>query len=260
MNNHHQHLVVPVQESSLPPQPSTKPPWEGGKIRRVDGHLLGCSEWYTWYQCQICKCWFDLKTTPGFHTTDDVVFCRECHARRMAGRIYGGLVVPDIYAGAKITDYPDRTANIMAAWPSGLCRFLFLTGGPGAGKTHGCYAIQRRLSAQKPPLIPRVLNLPQARTMWSEAKVNRENLIHGWKKHPALIMDDLSATSATDGWKEAVHLILDERLRESRPTIVTAACGLEEIERRFDPAIKSRLSMFHLHDLGNRDRRNRRSK
>lgn len=232
----------------------TKAPWDGGPTRMVKGTTFGVGPFYDWFLCKTCPgggMWHWEKNDPGFWTVDGVGRCRECHFKISGAKRAVG------YAAARPSDFPPAVARVLEGWPFSNW-FLFIQGTTGAGKTHACHAIKNALAGESKAV--RILNAPEARQTFIGAEHGRENLIQAWSRTELLALDDISAASGTDGWVEAFHLILDNRINADRPTILTAACGRDEIGRLFGQAIGSRLKIFSVLWIGDKDRRNRRMK
>lgn len=237
----------------------TKPPWDGGRTRIVGRGTWGCAEWYRYYLCPSCRgpgqevgMWHFYVDDPGRQTTEGDVMCGECGARRMAQH-YGGLGEPARYAGASLTDFPDKIALPLARWPGKDAPHILIQGIPGSGKTHACFAVRAGLSKKK--IGVRILNGPEAREAWIRADMFRSTMLDGWKRFHCLILDDISATTASDGWAEAIHELIDYKITNMMPLIITSACCVEEIGLKFGHAIGSRLRLFVPLVVGTTDRR-----
>jgi len=84
----------------------------------------------------------------------------------------------------------------------------------------------------------------------SEAEVLRP-----YAAAPLVVLDDLGAGGLTDFERRATLEILDQRLNQLRPTVVTTNWELPEIAVKMDDRIASRLATFTNIRLAGADRR-----
>jgi DNA replication protein DnaC len=121
-----------------------------------------------------------------------------------------------------------------------------LAGPTGTGKTHMAAAIVRqRLAAARPVLFKRASDFFFAvRKSFSQPNTSEEDVIREYAEHPMLILDDLGSGSLSDHERRCTLRLLDIRLDDLRPTVVTTNRTIEQIRERMDERIASRLSEF----------------
>ena len=92
---------------------------------------------------------------------------------------------------------------------------------------------------------------------WQGALLNdgRQRILRVLCNERTLILDDFSGAEVQPGWVEFVHAVLDTRLTEHRPTLITRAADGAEIERVYGKAVRSRLASLPWIQLPNVDRR-----
>ena len=153
------------------------------------------------------------------------------------------IQVPPLYLTASINDVAPKFRKVVDSWPRER-KFLAIIGNPGAGKTHICWAVAKKLAlaGQKTTL----LWAPEMKDRWMAAlhSYEAESLVRGWEYTPLLLVDDLSAPTASEGWTALLHEVLDRRLTWQKPTLLTMTTPDADIEKRFGASIRSRLHFF----------------
>ena len=230
------------------------PPWENGPTRLIGKGVWGIGAWYDWYLCPTCSidgsegAWRWNKNNPGYETSEGQHYCNACGQN--LNKVEWSTNIPAEYRAATLSDYKRPVESILRNWPKKL-PFLMLQGIPGAGKTRACWAIIKAMS----PTFVRYVDGPTLRqSLMGDA---REGALSALCAAKLLILDDISATTATPGWIEFIHALIDARTVNLKPMIITAACGKEELGRKFDGAIESRLKHFAVVIVGDQDRRTR---
>lgn len=197
-------------------------------------------------RCPLCDGIGWLRTGRG------AVPC-ECQSER---RIVSAL--PPRYRSARLADFSSSLREKAGAWLSNPGDGLLLAGPVGTGKTHLAAAILRgwaQAGKSRTFAFRRCADLYAAlretyRTGASEGSVLRDYL----EAH-LLVLDDLGAGSLSDHERRATLEVLDQRLNQCRPTVVTSNWSLAEIAERMDDRIASRLASFHRIELQGVDRR-----
>lgn len=164
--------------------------------------------------------------------------------------------LPKLYWSARLGDFPgDLIAKVMA-WLLAATSGLRLSGPVGIGKTHLAAAIVRHFEEQGKAVKFRTFSsvFRNLRECYSMNKSEREVLLELFTA-PFLVLDDLGSGGLSDFERRSTLDILDERAMACLPTVVTTNWDLEEIARRMDDRIASRLSSFTVIAIGGRDHR-----
>lgn len=188
------------------------------------------------------------------------------------------------YLHAKIQDFPESSRKL-ATIEDGL----FLTGDRGTGKTHLAVALMRdciltmqpeienddentpadRIKARL-PWKPRFVSIPElllqiratfgktpnASWQMEAPEETEEQIIGKYSTVPFLVMDDMGVEKTSDWSMQTLYTIIDRRYREMRKTIITSNLTLDEIARKLDDRISSRIAgMCRVVPLKGKDRR-----
>ena len=124
---------------------------------------------------------------------------------------------------------------------------LFLTGAPGLGKTFlsACIAsvvAEKGFSVVYDTAVNVISHFEDARFGRRGDPEEAEADVKRCLRCDLLILDDLGTEMNTAFSVSTVYELLNTRLREGRSTVVSSNLGIEEIERRYNPQIASRLS------------------
>jgi DNA replication protein DnaC len=162
-------------------------------------------------------------------------------------------VLPPHYQEARLEqfaitqlDNPKETiAERVRHWIAAPADGLFILGPAGSGKTHLAAAIVRELVfAWKPVLFLRVADfLRELRRHYAENESEIPYLdelaaIH-W-----LALDDVGTAGLGDHQRSAILDLIDRRINDCHPTIVTSNWTLAEICERMDDRLANRLGAF----------------
>lgn len=141
---------------------------------------------------------------------------------------------------------------------------ITLIGNTGCGKTHLAISALRYgidtgrilLGAIFIP-VPELLLKIRA-TFRNGANETEEDVIDRYSHCPFLILDDLGAEKTSEFSIATLELILDRRIRDNRPMIITTNLTLEEIEGKLSARIASRLAVTNCIKINMPDWRKRR--
>ncbi len=126
----------------------------------------------------------------------------------------------------------------------------FLTGRPGSGKTHLAVATLRRYiqSGRKGALFVTVAEWLQEMKD-SFATGSSARVMASVKSARLLAFDDIGSEMATDWVREAIYQVINYRLNELLPTIVTSNLRPSEIADQYHDRLASRLASGLVIDL-----------
>lgn len=210
-----------------------------------------------WNKCvdcgQLVSQWGygNTRKDHGYRDLDDNYYCTPCGDKHRvrpqnanASRPKIEIEVPALYTMASLHDLQASYRRVIGLWPF-QTKFLGILGIPGSGKSHCCWAIAKNMANQGRRVT--IISAVQMREAWvaaSKSMMGPEQLVHRWHTTNWLIIDDLSAAVATDGWVAFFHDLLDERINHDRPTMITTAAMGGEIEDKYSTAVRSRFQNF----------------
>lgn len=181
--------------------------------------------------------------------------------------------LPARYRGARLKDFDPKIQTIVTEWFENPTDGLLITGPVGTGKTHLAAAILRhamitnfckRYSPSGPSdahdevLFCRCSEFfLKIRATYDSSSARTElSVVNETAGVRLLILDDLGAGKVDDFERRAILEVLDRRLNNMLPTVVTSNLGRAEIALRIDDRVSSRLLQFTGIPLNGRDRRN----
>lgn len=119
---------------------------------------------------------------------------------------------------------------------------LMLTGPVGAGKTFLAASIANALMEHEKQVlflvVPDLLDQLRATFKSDESELD---LLDNAREIPILILDDLGAHNYTDWTRNRIYSIINYRLNEQLPTVITTNLSLEEMEEHLGLRTTSRL-------------------
>ncbi|MEL1135982.1 ATP-binding protein [Desulfitobacterium sp. THU1] len=119
---------------------------------------------------------------------------------------------------------------------------LMLTGPVGAGKTFLAASIANALMEKEQQVLFLVVPdlLDQLRATYKTDE-NEMDLLDSAREIPILILDDLGAHNYTEWTRNRIYSIINYRMNEQLPTVITSNLSLEEMEEHLGLRTTSRL-------------------
>jgi DNA replication protein DnaC len=194
--------------------------------------------------CSLCR-------GTGYRLENGKSFPCDCsRERRIVSRL------PVRYRTASLNDF---SSQIQEAVHFALARKtdgLLITGPVGTGKTHLAAAIVRHLVRLGNDAIFRrcAKFYSDLRNAYQE-NASEESILVPIASAAFVVMDDLGAGSLSDHERRSTLELLDRRLNENLPTIVTTNWTLSKISECMDDRIASRLAGFSAIELTGTDLR-----
>lgn len=156
-----------------------------------------------------------------------------CWGERRNTQALAAAGVPARYSHARLGDYQARgekqtlalahAKRFLKAFPA--CRGLWLSGTPGAGKTHLAAAVLRSVIAGKSVsgVFTGAGELLHAirRTYQGEGEATELSVYRRVTEADVLVLDDLGADKPSDWAQATIGLVINTRYNAQRPTIVT---------------------------------------
>jgi len=134
---------------------------------------------------------------------------------------------------------------------------LLISGKTGCGKTHLAVAILRDLIINNNPLavnkailnIAKFINLSEffleLREIFRDKSTKTETeIINKYTDVPLLIIDDLGSEKTSEYTITTLYIIINKRLNEIKPTIITTNYSIKDIEHKINSRVSSRLSTY----------------
>lgn len=119
---------------------------------------------------------------------------------------------------------------------------LLFIGPVGSGKTFLAASIANALMEKEKKVLFLVVPdlLDELRATY-KTEVNEIDLLDAAREIPILILDDLGAHNYTDWTRNRIYSIINYRLNEELPTVITSNLSLEEMEEYLGARTTSRL-------------------
>lgn len=164
--------------------------------------------------------------------------------------------LPQKYHHARLEDFNYRQQQAVLDWFTTPGDGLFLTGPTGSGKTHLAAAIVRVLVELRQSVIFLVAkDLYQNVRLCYSQNLSEINLLANYKSPRYLIWDDLGAGAISEYERRVTLDVLESRINDCKPTIITSNWGLEKFALNMDERIASRIGAFRALEFAPRDRR-----
>lgn len=122
---------------------------------------------------------------------------------------------------------------------------LYICGQVGSGKTHLACSIANELIKNSVEVLFVVVPdyLEEIKFSWEHSNgFNEKEILDHARETTILIMDDLGAHSYSDWTKSKIYSILNHRINNNLPTVITSNLEFDEIEKYLDPRISSRIT------------------
>lgn len=171
--------------------------------------------------------------------------------------------LPAAFHEARLTDFSKATTDAVEKYfrtPPNRTPGLLLQGPAGTGKTYLAAAITRSLieTGRSVTFRDMVDIYAEIRRCFSES-ISDLSVTDFYKSTPTLVVDDLGTGALTDFERRVALEIINARMNQLLPTVVTTNLSLDEIRDKMDERIASRLSAFTLLAFAGEDRRVKRS-
>ncbi len=166
--------------------------------------------------------------------------------------------VPPQYQGASIFDFPEHSKAILDWKCNPDAGLMTLTGPAGTGKTRMLYAVSCLSVDPRHWDVPSLVRATQrAATMepdaynWAEAHPIDTLIKHKY----VVLLDDLGAEKTTDFVLQEIYRLISQRELWGKATLFTTNLTLDDIAKKFDDRIASRLAGGIVLEFDGADRR-----
>jgi DNA replication protein DnaC len=174
--------------------------------------------------------------------------------------------IPKAYYKAKFSDLKgidSLIAQAKEAIDNG--QGITFIGKVGSGKTHLAICLMRYFwNKNKPPIreAPEFINIPdlilEIKDSWSKGDSSQarseKDIIDYYVRPSLIVLDDLGVGKIGDWARGVFYMLIDRRIREEKPTILTSNLTPTRIANEIDDRIASRLyKMGPIMELGDKD-------
>lgn len=166
--------------------------------------------------------------------------------------------IPDMYKESSLSDFgyfgDDIVHRVLGMFEPDGDRTLLMTGSVGSGKTHACYAIVNMILDIDPARMVLMRNYPEFiqdlrgeffSNTFSEYGSNWDRVTNAeddWRG--LVILDDIGSNKMSEFEMEKLYLILDKRLSNNEPTIITTNIPEKDQESILGSRVSSRFDRF----------------
>ena len=179
------------------------------------------------------------------------------------------IKIPEKYMQAKLSDFKKEYSEALSKKES-----LLIQGTIGSGKTHLLCAMTRHITEEHlfkkfisksipgEALRVRYVSFPDLLNAIRNSftrESNQNDYINILQFMNYLFLDDIGAESTTEWTNEILYRILDSRINDNLPTVVSSNLSLAEIKKWNGDRIASRISGFRGLKLDGIDRRLKKS-
>lgn len=166
------------------------------------------------------------------------------------------------------SDYRDADIGLVKdarikAWAKNPTVGLILSGEPGRGKTYAACAVLREFAKRKTVMFSSLRDMLRNIRATFDSYDSEQSVLSRYFKSGLLCLDDMGKEKLTDWGAEKAFSVIDERIAEGRPTIITSNYGWDDMLRKTFgsgdtetvDSMASRLSMFEFVEVVGEDRR-----
>ncbi len=198
-------------------------------------------------ECQRCH------DTGWLPAEKGLAFC-PCRRERQVRQ-----VLPPRFHEARIAELPAARMQALGDWLKMPGDGLLICGPTGTGKTWAAAALTRLLIEAGRQVVWRPASeffreLRESLTGHPGTATERD-VLGLYSSTEFLVLDDLGAGAGSDFERRFAVEVIELRMNQLRPTIVTTNWTLQEISDRIDDRLASRLSAFKRLEFGGRDLR-----
>ena len=207
-------------------------------------------------------------------TSTEIQICDICNTELTPNEIHGGIAsgfptqgfschkceristtLGKRYVTAKMEDIKNiKQYNEILDFTNNNEGGLFIHGTVGTGKTHVAAAICRNLEHYVGTTAPKLML--KLKDSFNNEHVNETEIIKNYGSYPMLVLDDLGVEKSSEYVIQSLYLIIDQRYRDMRSTVITSNLSLTELAQKLDDRIASRIAgMCKIIKLEGKDRR-----
>ena len=187
-----------------------------------------------------CKCMHQKRLENMFRHARMARGLQNCRFENFKKEYYYGQDKSYLESALKALQAAQEFVKSCLENPYGLG--LMLTGPVGVGKTFLAASIANALMEQEKQVLFLVVPdlLDQLRATYKTDE-NELDLLDNAREIPILILDDLGVHNYTDWTRNRIYSIINYRLNEQLPTVITTNLSLEEMEEHLGLRTTSRL-------------------
>ena len=199
--------------------------------------------------CRTCKGVNECQY-PGHRgyrpvTTDRGTALEQCQhlitwkTRKRQDNLQAESGLPAQYLNLTFRDFKPNENNYHALTAATELKSLYLWGGSGTGKT-----LLLSLIGNAHIKLGHRVKYTTSTELLLQLRYNSdacEDRLHHYQEVPILLIDDLGTERVNDYGEEQLYMVLDGRLRHSRTTVLSSHLSLEELMRRYNTRLGSRI-------------------
>jgi DNA replication protein DnaC len=186
----------------------------------------------------------------------DIEFGEEVTEAESAERKMRAMGIPAKYRGATFETFHGNAKLVETV--RGMAGSVILKGNTGCGKTHLAIAWLKEKGAGRIISVPKLL-LDLREAIGGNSRQSEGQIIAEYARTPFLVLDDLGAEKSTEYSITSLYLVIDQRVNEEKPTVITTnILDMAEIETKLSARIASRLAEMESIKINMPDYRKRR--